>query len=406
MLRLIVIILAVLAAAPEAASALTIGVQDQGADPTALTQLAGDLGTRTVRVVASPQNPETALVQRYHAHGLTVQAAITVKRQTTVADIRRTMRAWHGAVRTVSVGNEPDLNGIGAGAYARLWASSARMIRREFPGVRVGLGEFSPAKGEYAVQVARRLKGARPSFVAWHPYQFFSDPMAAPTEKSGVGSWVGLGNLPAWTRKVARAGVKAPAWCTEFSYLVDGRYRITMTRATTLWPRAIIRAQRVCGELILYGFGVVPAGSWGSAALLDAHGLRTPAFVAIAKALGRTLRAEHPVAPTGLLPDGSGPDRVPPLPALLERTDTATGASSDQPTGGDDDATEDPGDDPDVSDVDPNPSAPAICEVDDITDADWDANGCSAYYPDDQDAGPLEDPGDIPEDDGSDDGAE
>ena len=404
-MRRLLLVLLLLLTVPASASAMTLGVQDQGADPAALAQVAGDLGARTVRVVASPTEPQTALVAAYRAHGLNVQAAITVKRTTTVGQIRTLVRAWHGQVRTVSVGNEPDLNGVPAGTYARLWTSSARMIRREFPGVRVGLGEFSPANGEYAVQVAKRLKGARPSFVAWHPYQFFSDPMAAPTEKSGVGSWVGLGNLPTWTRKIAAAGVKAPAWCTEFSYLVDGRYRTP--RATALWGRAILRAKRVCGQLIIYGLGVVPKGTWGSAALLDANGRRTPAFLVIARALGRTLREEHPLAPTGLLPDGHAPDRTPPLP--MQRDDdpgTASGASSDHEP--DDPDAEQPGgevEDPADSDA-PAPGAPAICEDDDVTDEQWDAAGCEAFYQDADDLPdaapePDEDPADTTDDGGA-----
>ena len=392
---LIVVVLAcvvgLLVGYAKANAAMTLGVQDQGADPAALAQVVGDLGAKTVRVVASPQEPQTALVRRYHAQGMNVQAAILVKKTTTAGDIRGVMRQWHGMVRTVSVGNEPDLNGVPAGTYARLWRASYRMIRREFPGVRVGLGEFSPARGEYAVQVAKRLKGARPAFVAWHPYQFLSDPMAAPTERSGVGSWVGLGNLPAWTRKIAAAGVKAPAYCTEFSYLVDGRYRTP--RATELWARAIVRAKRVCGQLIIYGLGCVPKGTWGSAALLDCNGRRAPAFLAIARALGRTLGPEHPLTPTGLLPDGHATDRTPPLPMR----DTATGASSQTPDAADDgdEPTGSEVQDPDDSDA-PAPGAPAICEDDDVTDEQWDAAGCDAFY---QDADDLPDAEPEPGDD-------
>jgi hypothetical protein len=80
-----------------------------------------------------------------------------------------------------------------------------------------------------------------------------------------------------------------------------------MAKATSLWPRAIAQAKRHVDQLVLYGLGTVPAGSWGSSSLLDSSGRRTPAFLAVAKALGRTLRPEHepPAAPTGLLPDGT-----------------------------------------------------------------------------------------------------
>jgi hypothetical protein len=41
--------------------------------------------------------------------------------------------------------------------------------------------------------------------------------------------------------------------------------------------------------------------------LLDCNGRRTPAYLALAKALGRVLGPEHepPVEPSGLLPDGT-----------------------------------------------------------------------------------------------------
>jgi hypothetical protein len=288
------------------ASAMTIGVQDQGADPATLKRVADDLGATTVRMVVRTQDPQADTVARYRAMGLNVQAAIVVKRQTTPAQVLATVRAWHGMVRTVSVGNEPELNGVPACTYARLFNATAPALKRQ--GVRVGFGEFSPVRAfEYIQKIGRCHERIRADFTAVHPYQFFSDPLSSPTERSGVGTWVGLGNLGAFRRRLERLQLPRRLRATEFSYLVDGRYKITMSKATSLWPRAIQQAKRHVDQLVLYGLGTVPAGTWGSSSLLDSNGRRTPAFLAIAKALGRVLGPEHepPVEPSGLLPDGT-----------------------------------------------------------------------------------------------------
>lgn len=302
---------------PPLADAFTLGVHDQGADPATVATVAGQLGARTVRVIATPQNPHAALVEDYRARGLTVQAAIVVKRTTTVGDIRSTIRAWHGAVRTVSVGNEPELNGVPACTYARLFARAASMIRREFPGTTIGFGEFSPAGSfEYLQRLARCHRRIRADFTAVHPYQFFSDPLGAPTEKSGVGRWMGLGSLGAMKRALRAAGLPTRMRATEFSYLVSGPYRITPAKAALLWPRAVKQARRWTDQLVIYGLGQVhDQSSWGSAALLDRFGRATPALQALARALGRVLptSADPPPAPAG--------DLVTPLPDGTEHRD-------------------------------------------------------------------------------------
>jgi hypothetical protein len=288
------------------ASAMTIGVQDQGADPATLKRVADDLGATTVRMVVRTQDPQADTVARYRAMGLSVQAAIVVKRTTTPAQVLATVRAWHGMVRTVSIGNEPELNGVPACTYSKLFRAASMQLRRQ--GIRVGFGEFSPVRAfEYIQQIGRCHERIRADFTAVHPYQFFSDPLSRPTERSGVGTWLGLGNLVAFRRELHRLRLPARLRATEFSYLVDGRYKISMAKATSLWPRAIAQAKRHVDQLVLYGLGVVPTGSWGSSSLLDSSGRRTPAFLAIAKALGRTLHPEHepPMEPSGLLPDGT-----------------------------------------------------------------------------------------------------
>jgi hypothetical protein len=288
------------------ASAMSIGVQDQGADPTVVQRTAQDLGATSVRIVVTTQDPQAALVSRYRALGLSVQAAIVVKRTTTPAHVMSLVRSWRGMVRTVSVGNEPELNGVPACTYARLFSRTAPRLKRM--GLRVGFGEFSPVMAfEYIQKIARCHERIRADFTGVHPYQFFSDPLGRPTEQSGVGTWLGLGNLARFRSALRQRGLPARLRATEFSYLVDGRYKISMAKATSLWPRAIAQAKRHVDQLVLYGLGTVPAGTWGSSSLLDSSGRRTPAFLAVAKALGRTLRPEHepPVEPSGLLPDGT-----------------------------------------------------------------------------------------------------
>lgn len=356
------------------AHGMTIAVQDQGADPTVVQRTAQDMGANTVRIVVTTQDPHAELVKTYRDLGLNVQAAIVVKRTTTPAQVLQTVRAWKGMVRTVSVGNEPELNGVSACRYARIFSASYKRLKKT--GITVGFGELSPVRAfEYINDIARCHVRIRADFTAVHPYQFFSDPLGAPTERSGVGTWLGMGNLGRLRSVLRRHAFPSRLRATEFSYLVDGRYKVSMAKATSMWPRAVKQARKHVQQLVIYGLGTVPAGTWGSAALLDSNGRRTPAYVALARALGRTLQPEHepPVPSSGLLPDGTTDHwqvvEVPVVPA--------TDAKNDEPDKGDGASVQEPDE---VDDVEP-PRAPAICEDDDISDADWDANGCEAFYP-------------------------
>ena len=298
------------------ASALDIGVQDQGAAPSAVQAVYGALGAKSVRVVVRAGDPQTALVREYRSRGMTVQAAVLVKRSTTPQQIAHTVASWDGMVRTVSIGNEPELNGLPACSYVRLYRATYRLLHRM--GIRVGFGEFSPARMEYIAQ-ALKCVGARlrMDYLAVHPYQFFSDPLRSPTEHSGVGTWIGLGSLGKVRQIMRRAGLKhTPIACTEFTYLVSGRYRVAPDKTAWLIPRAIKQARKWCRSLTWYGIGAVSdGGSWGSGSLLDRFGRRLPGYLALARALGRTLPDE--VLPTPLVetvapaaPNGIG-DQVP-----------------------------------------------------------------------------------------------
>ena len=311
------------AAGVSTADAMTLGVQDQGAAPSAVQAVYGALGARSVRIVVRPGDPQTALVREYRSRGMTVQAAVLVKRQTTPQQVAHTVAAWDGMVRTVSIGNEPELNGLPACTYVRLYQRTYRLLKRM--GVRVGFGEFSPVDREY---IARALKCAgrrnrgpssalRMDYLAVHPYQFFSDPLRPSTERSGVGTWTGIGDLVRVRALMHRAGLKrTPIACTEFTYLVSGRYKVSPEKTAWLIPRAIKQAARWCSSLTWYGIGAVEGGSWGSGALLDRYGRRLPGYLALARALGRVLPAEH--LPTPLVetvaparPDGTGDLFVP-----------------------------------------------------------------------------------------------
>jgi hypothetical protein len=267
------------------------------------------------------------------------------------------------------------------------------MIRREFPGTTVGFGEFSPAMAfEYIQKIARckphvRIRAA---FTGVHPYQFFSDPLGGPTEKSGVGTWLGLGNLGRFRSRLAHLGLPTKLRATEFSYLTTGRYKIPMSRAASYWPRAIKQASRYADQLVIYGIGEVhdtPSQSWGSASLVDRFGRATPALNALARALGRVipLAQDPPPAPAGDLvtdlPNGSD-HKIPLLPLVdagVDEGSIGAGAATDE-------------DDPDpVSD--PPSSIPAVCQDDDVSEEAWAANQCETYYPDDTtELEPVDDP--------------
>lgn len=355
------LIVAVLAlfATPGAASAFTVAVQDQGADPDTVIYAAHQLGANTVRVVVTPANPQTSLVRAYRAAGLRVQAAILVKRQTTAGDVRGVMRAWHGQVHTVSIGNEPELNGVPACTYARLYRRASALIRREYPDTVIGFGEFSP---NGAVEYSQRVTlcpgpRLRADFWAIHPYQPFTDPLAPGREQTGSYLRAGIPNVywgigrlgqihrylqsPATRLRLATpTGRALPIRVTEYSYLLTGPYAIPMSRAAALWPRAIRQAERWTQQLTVYGLGRVHENStWGSASLLDRFGRGTPAMVALARALGRAwVDTVPPLAPAGdliapALPDGNQ-QRPVALPAkpLVDVAAAATGASVEDPT--------------------------------------------------------------------------
>jgi hypothetical protein len=313
------------------AHAMELGIQDQGADTQTLLDNAHVLGATTVRIVARPGQPHLEQVQAYRAAGLKVQAAILVKRQTTPQDVMSLVRSWRGMVGTVSVGNEPELNGVPACRY--VWLVNRTLPRLKKMGITTGFLEVSPvAAFEYIHKIARcaGARRIRADFTGVHPYQFFSDPLGAPTEHSGVGTWLGLGNLGSFRRALRRAVLPSRLRATEFSYLVDGRYKIPMAKAAGLWPRAVKQARRWTDQLVIYGMGEVhDSSTWGSASLLDRYGRITVAYRALVKALGRDLPREPDVAPS---PQGT---LLTPLPDLSDvpapvRPDVAHGASAPQ----------------------------------------------------------------------------
>lgn len=307
-MALLIAIIATLLVLPAQAEAFQLVLQDQGADPAVLATTASLLGIQTARVVVKTDNPRASLVQSYRAMGLRVQGAIVVKRWTTAGDIRGVLQAWGSDVKTVSIGNEPELNGITSCDYVRLYRRAYRLIRREFPGTKVGFGEFSPGQPLETLKEMLECPGPRlrADYLGHHPYQFWSDPLAPPTtERDWNGwqqpNWIGLGNLSRLKRALvqAKARLSTPGGrplqidCTEFQYLLTGRYRISQARAAYLWPRAIRQAKRRCRTLVIYGIGHTGSHSnWGSSSLLDRHGRRLPPFVALADALGRVLPPE------------------------------------------------------------------------------------------------------------------
>lgn len=332
-IAIITVFAALLIAAPSASAALSIAVQDQGASTADLDRVAGGLGARTERIIVTPGSAKVALVQRARAAGRTVQVAIQAKSATTAGDVRWLLRQWRGQVATVSIGNEPELNGMKACTYARLYRRAYAMIRREFPKVRVGFGEFSPYDAVKTSDAIMACKGPRlrADFWAWHAYQFDADPLAPYRKSIGdwLGTWWGIGDAgrikshlstrSTRARLSTRTGRALPIRITEFSYLVTGRMRISPVQAAAWWPRAVKQARKHAEQLVVYGTGPVHDGSnWGSAALLDSYGRVTPALRALAEALGRSFPVDvEPVheARQSLLPSGDE-TRVPPLPTV------------------------------------------------------------------------------------------
>jgi hypothetical protein len=305
-LRGVGIAAAIAAAFPvSGAHAFSLGVQDQGASNDALEAVYGALGAQSVRLIVRPGDPQTDRVRFYRSIGAQVQASILLKRSTTPGDVRGLMRAWDGQVRTVSIGNEPELNGLAPCQYARVYRRSSALVRREFPGTRIGIGEQSPGD---PIGYMRRVMACpgprlRASFYAIHPYCFRADPLAPCVYErragNGTPGWIGLGDLRRMRRFLNVHGMRRlPIRCTEFSYLTSGGYATTPAKAAWMWPRAVKQARRWCAQLVIYGFGPVHQTiGWGDASLLDRFGRRTPAFLALARALGRTLRPE-PALPT------------------------------------------------------------------------------------------------------------
>lgn len=291
----LILIPAVADAAPLPRPAHTsIALQDDGAlahHPETISVFlaaAQHLGARSTRfVVRAWEGPERlaaydGAVDRAISLGVQPQVAVSAKSLTTPADILRLVERWP-TVRTWSVGNEPELMGLDACEYKRLWDRTAPRIRAL--GKRVLFGEFSPHGTVSYLQRVVGCPGPRITAdgLAWHAYWQDSDPLdSRNTSRATRGEdYWGIGRA-AGLRRALRSvrsrlstprGFTLPVLVTEFSYSTRGVQATTASWQRWAWPRVYAQARRHATQLVVYGVGQDgPASNWPGAGILSASG--------------------------------------------------------------------------------------------------------------------------------------
>lgn len=234
--------------APATATALELGVQDDGqlhTNPAALTTAADDLGATWIRMifrVGDPAGPSR--IRDAHAHGFKVLVTIggtgTPTPKPTARALLRYLRTLPQADRYTVI-NEPDLTGIKACTYRRTWMAVRRILGRKLL-----FGDFSPY-APVTMTAAIRKCGSIPKHLAFalHPYQR-NDPL---TRGADEGS---LGNLRTMRRNLRRMGLTVDLWLDEFGYLYDGpqSFLVTDQQAAAMWPRAKTAAIRAHAKML------------------------------------------------------------------------------------------------------------------------------------------------------------
>lgn len=235
---------------PGTASALQLGVQDDGEPGSTVlanTDLIGGTWTRTTVYVG--QRGVAQRIRDAHAEGkriiLTVGGVGTITPRPTSGQLLRYVRSLPRADK-YGVINEPDLLGLDPCVYRRRW-----LIVRRVLGSRLGWGDFSPHAPLTYTQAALRC-GRLPRHLDFllHPYDS-GDPLrpAAALTVGGNDFEGGLSQLSYARRWLRRSlGISVVWWLDEFGYAAGS---VPDGRAAWLWPRAIRQARRQGARVLI-----------------------------------------------------------------------------------------------------------------------------------------------------------
>lgn len=230
-----------------------MGVSDDGAmtAPGGIDRAYHD-GVRDVRFMVRPGRVEEydRAIHRADELGMRIVLTPLAEREGYPGYARWLVKRWP-EVDAVTVWNEPEISGYKYDpcGYASLFHRTSVAIRDSNPRVAILLGGFSP-HGTWPwlkKLVACRGTKLRPRHIAFHPYQWSTDPMSPKQvdTQDGHGDWLGIGRLPRvqrWLsqRRTLRAlGLRRPPkfWINEFGYL--NGYGATPHEVREWWPRAL-----------------------------------------------------------------------------------------------------------------------------------------------------------------------
>jgi hypothetical protein len=262
-------------AAPAAAGAFQIGIQDDGAFVSASAakrakafEYAHGMGATYLRITMVWEGfrndgfaPYDASVNEARKRGMTVQLTATGNpkftqggrgylgyRNPSPARFARWMgqiaRHFRGRVAAYSLWNEPNLidylspqivghRAVGHIMYARLVRAGYRAVKRADPRAKVLIGETAPSNlpVRFIERAARALPGGlRADGWAQHPYQFVKVSPRRP-QRRYAGGISNVGAMKAALRRLARtrklrtsSGAPLPIYFTEFGYPRPGAY--------------------------------------------------------------------------------------------------------------------------------------------------------------------------------------
>lgn len=210
----------------------TLGYQDDGSDPEAVQARASGMKAGWMRIIVTTKSDPAAVAARMRnaqAAGmktiLTIGGTGTQERKPTVAATRALIASLPRATKYTWT-NEPDLAGKTPANYGRGWKQLRKVLGR-----RLLWGDFSPHNPvgyTQAAQKAVKLKGNLDFAV--HPYQF------------DVKAQGNLDNLAAARRQLAKGGIKANYWLTEFGYKPEdqGNWAAALAKARNLKARNLV----------------------------------------------------------------------------------------------------------------------------------------------------------------------
>lgn len=288
----LVVLLLLLLVSADRAEAFALGSADVATASVAALEAAAALGSRSSRVVIDPHRPlnsysdQIAAIERA---GMRPQIVIgglttTTSRKVSPGWLAKVAvlihRRWPGAF-SLSILNEPELQGVGLKHYCRVFRHSYKALKAA-GARRVLFGELSPAgPGLWFPRIAKGQCGkVTADGFAWHAYDFGKDWLGALRNVRQLTRWLKALRPHLRTPR----GFTLPRFATEYGFPVrDGKWAAPTEReAADSWRRAIARAQRAdVTQLVIYHISAVGEESQWDTSILRPDGSKRLAYFAI-----------------------------------------------------------------------------------------------------------------------------